>query len=121
MIDNEFDCKPRTEREVLIARSAYLDGTLYSHHSHSSESHARALESELAKRYPLPKVTRRRVLPDPVDPAVEWAVIDGRLAVRYRQLQSPWEREPQRTIMPERVAMWADLLARPTEECEAES
>ena len=84
---------------------------------------------EAAERYPLPTVTRPRVVTDPHlrDDSVSWRVFDG--VIQYREnrdamldsiIDSSWVVGPPQFIpTAERVAMWADLLANPTEEVEA--
>jgi hypothetical protein len=88
--------------------------------------------AEAVKRYPLPKVTRPRVVADPHSWLVErdeafgkvavyWTVASAAAAVNPCDhdgvlLQAP---TPMARPTAARIALWADLLARPTEEVEA--
>lgn len=83
--------------------------------------------AEAARRYPLPTVTRPRVVQDAQ--GVLWRVQLGKgdtVLVEYTERGIPdWRdfnslRAGAPGISRERVALWADLLARPTEEVEAE-
>lgn len=76
---------------------------------------------EAAKRYPLPKVTRPRVLSDGA--GMQYSVIiDGeRLVIQYRHKPNEmWSRTFPGvfTIDAVRAQIFADLLANPTEEVE---
>lgn len=72
--------------------------------------------------YPLPKVQRPRVVTDAQNPDYEWQVnAEGVLWFRWKRDGAPWLRAGSNTenllLVPthERVAMWADLFANPTE------
>lgn len=80
----------------------------------------------IARLYPLPPKVQPRVVPDPTPGFCQsWRCVDGRL--QYRAIGEDWydmrERLKGTTVgegmclfpMPERIAMWADLLANPTE------
>jgi hypothetical protein len=61
--------------------------------------------------YPLQKVARARVIPDPEISNLSWTAADGGI----RQVgNSMWVAGPSN----KRVALWADLLAHPFEEVE---
>lgn len=84
-------------------------------------------DAEAAKRYPLPTVTRPRVVDDnPAHPCGEqWCVIDGTLRYRYAPGRdwmrwSEFRNHSAAAPTPGRVALWADLLANPTETVEAD-
>jgi hypothetical protein len=72
---------------------------------------------DIAKMFPLPKVTRPRVVRD--REGWKWQCIDGRI-----QWSGPrgWRFADVMTyavrVTPERVVLWADLLANPTEDVE---
>lgn len=76
----------------------------------------------LANRlYPLPKVTRPRVVRDTRGSGLEWRSVDGRLQYRDRDAGGGWRPESEIAISPDpdRVAMWSSLLASPTETVDA--
>lgn len=112
-----------TEREaVLRERAAYLWGWRQGRPVGCFEGDA---NREAERRYPLPKVTRRRRVLDPhglavfSDP-VFWTVLDGQrkgvFAVHGDGCSARYQGMP--AVTPERNALWADLLANPTEEVE---
>lgn len=120
-----------TEREYVLAqREAFIDGYITENDCTcdltSGCSSCRDVgEVRAAARYPLPKVTRPRVVADPECGAFEWSVVRGELHVRNPESKSATEWgianghdfgafEPTRR----RVQVWADLLANPTEKCE---
>jgi len=116
------DPKLVTERNaVLRERTAYVRGR---HESLTArpmvQSEAREYEKEAASRYPLPKVTRARVVQDPHDSSMHWRVGDE----RYTPLQfsvngGSWQYGlGSMCATDKRVRVWADLLANPTEEVE---
>lgn len=142
------DEKMVSEREaVMRERKAWLDGVAEGlDKSFDSESepvrwppryyngkgfdHARASWEEQSRRvYPLPKITRPRVVRDPYATAtttVEWSTEkwhDGLVIVWRAKWAPEWKLilstdtpEDGYVITPERVKLWADLLANPTEE-----
>jgi len=65
--------------------------------------------------FPLPTIERPRVVPDPHGMNVVWSVKNGRISPRG---SSAWGQRTVEHITPERVALWADLLANPTETVE---
>ena len=134
----EFDGTPMTKREVLIARDAYEAGVS---EAHANQRDARrvnravglylmdggdaildcdALEKRSASRYPLPKVTRPRVVT--IDNTA-FRFYGGVIQMRHRlgldgapDVWSPAHIVASRRI----VEVWAALVANPTEEVEAE-
>jgi hypothetical protein len=81
----EFDGQPMTKREVLIARRYYEDGVVRGHACEFRGYPGAGLvdlRTDIAKRLPLPKVTRPRVVtyvgPKPHH-VFRYRVIDGRL------------------------------------------
>ncbi len=123
MSDQPDDLTPRTAREVRIARDAWGAGQLDAACPLPDQS-IRGLRAEAARRYPLPTRTRRRRLQDEYD--IWWRT----RTPEERELQYPaiaWEFQYHgRWVLPvgdehvipteRRVAIWADLLATPTEE-----
>jgi hypothetical protein len=119
----EYDGQPMTKREVLIAREAY---TRRSRETYSVEEWERSIrglvEGEAAMTYPLPKVTRPRVVMDgdgagwrfiPISEGVE----NGRF--ERSDTRDLWRPVSQVPAWPDIIAILADLLANPTEEVDA--
>jgi hypothetical protein len=75
-------------------------------------------EGEAARAYPLPKVTRPRVVMDAR--GVKWKVMEGRLHALEPHCDG-WARADNThwLLPPDRVSLWADLFANPTEEVDA--
>lgn len=74
-------------------------------------------ERVAAEEYPLPKITRPRVVTD--SQGTEFRVRDGDLLEGRRQDRPDnpgWGQFSAWDITPERIRLWADLLANPTEE-----
>jgi hypothetical protein len=82
-----------------------------------------------AQRYPMPTVTRPRVVIDPEiggEGSVEWRAVDGIIEVRGGV--RPWRSYPRHGTnesqdyrpTAKRCTLWADLLANPTEQVPAE-
>jgi hypothetical protein len=118
--------KKYTERELVLAqRRAFRDGAqaLYCHkvipsgHSPYADALDEVREST-DKRYPLPKVTRPRVVSDGT---LEWKYENGYVMYRYSG-SSDWysTKYSEVPINPRRVEVLADLLANPTETVDAE-
>jgi hypothetical protein len=106
-----------TEREAVLRERDAVQRTvvaLWDRIKRGDALHNWEGSESLAKRlYPLPLVTRPRVVADPVlGVQFRWCVRAGMLA-RYDADRTPYV-EPT----PERVALWADLLANPTEQVE---
>ena len=104
-----------TERQaVLRERAAFIQGSDWRY----MHSRPKAVPGDItdlerataAERYKLPKTTRPRVVKDPEDAGVRWTIRGGRL--RLYDTDHLGAFEPTR----DRVALWADLLANPTEE-----
>lgn len=111
--------KTVTEREAVLRErtgyyAGYVDGVCAADPGAViSPSH---IQERAAKRFPLPKVTRPRVVADSEGNA--WRVVDGNL--ECRDAVNEWTRVRHCGITAERLRMWADLLANPTEEVEEE-
>lgn len=114
------DEKKYTERDLILAkREGYV--------RHCNEACGQWSEHAMQKfaesAYPLPKVTRARVVKDPMDGS-GWAVKDGMLQWTYdataRMCIIAVFDEPafwsKYRPTPARIRLWADLLANPTEE-----
>ena len=72
-----------TRREVLLAREVYCDAAA-PYFVFSPET----LRKSAANRYPLPVVTRPRVVAVEDQPGVELRIVDG--AVEYRKYRTEW-------------------------------
>lgn len=103
--------EPRyTERDMILAkREAYAAGAK----AWGAASKNGVLRA--AREYPFPKITRPRVVRDKFGVGMLWRVMSGELQSSFRG--NEWCVEPA-YVTPERVALWADLLANPTEEVE---
>lgn len=124
------DNKMVTEREaVLRERKAYAEGaewawrTNYAEHTGAKFNHNGHVDRSAAFRYPLPSITRPRVVKDQEYPNYEWRVVDGSLEWRLHPYSSGWVPIETShgfvglyTVTKQRAAMWADLLNNPTEE-----
>jgi len=114
-----------TERDLVLAkREAYV--MCRSLHGYV-DGFARTLyEKEAVSKYPLPKVTRPRVVKDPESDTngfwmvkggrVQWTCFrngDGTIDLNWRDA-----RPELVAVTPARVALWYDLLDNPTEEVE---
>lgn len=120
-----FDGTPMTKREIRIARQAADSAINHAWPWISSVGRSPWIGSDAIKDrlYPLPKVTRPRVLKDRF--GVDWRMAGNVLENRERD-----GREWRTTLAPtdcdgtsylgtaDRVKLWADLLARPNEEVE---
>lgn len=105
-----------TEREVVLReRKAYVAGW----------RDVNRLDGDMAatRLYPLPSITRPRVVKDPAYPSYEWRVVDGLLEWRRDPYSSGWVSIETAggfigiyAATKQRVAVWADLLSNPTEE-----
>lgn len=65
-----------------------------------------------------PPPTRPRVVRDPLL-AVEHRCVGGRIESRWLDGGDEWFSDARWILTPERVALWADLYARPTEPADA--
>lgn len=103
------DDKTVTEREaVLREREAYVKGRFEAGKGLDWHARSRCL-------YPLPTITRPRVVKDPHSADIVWRCDGG--VLQYRQGNHEWSMGPGYWYAsPERVRLWAELLANPTEE-----
>lgn len=99
-----------TERDLVLAKRQGVRTALI----HETYLSVKQIEGVADYHFPLPKVTRPRVVVDPHNPRVTWSIL-GTVA----RHDGTWGFEPAPTL--ERIKMWADLLANPTEEVEEES
>jgi hypothetical protein len=122
--------KTVTEREAVLrerkaAEDAFLAGT---HTTFSCSGAARDYARQWAvDAHPLPKVTRPRVVRDPHDMNGRWAWYPtlNEFAYAHPEISDgdfygPAVYGPI-PVTSERVRIWADLLANPTEDVEDES
>lgn len=120
---------PTTKQEVLALRRAFEQGvdTLYFHRGIPNTADAELARGEARSRaasyYPLPKITRPRVVSDP-EPGYDqkWRVKDGVLEFNghtgWREAHGCSASGSYGTCLfptPARIMLWADLLANPTE------
>lgn len=108
-----------TERDLILAkRQAFEDGFELGWKGQTTEW--RGLLTEAEARYPLPKVTRPRVVQYPLYHWKKWRVIDGELQRNGSEDDSDeWVSTPLSVMTAARVRVLADLLANPTEEVDA--
>lgn len=111
--------KKYTQRDLVMAkRAAFADGYYASRPATAYDW----CYGEAKRRYQLPKVTRPRVVRDKEWFRAEWKS-DG-CNIFWRLDRGAWSRYPESIdralAWPDkaRVAIWADLLANPTEEVE---
>lgn len=122
-VEMQFEGEKMTAREIAVGRHMFVEGALYQR----PFIHALCdVEHEAERRLPLPKVMRPRVVRDcgSFTTRSEWCVVDGSLRFRDApEREWKWWREfrdyADTAPLPERVKLWADLLANPTEEVEA--
>lgn len=110
------DEKRYTERDLVLAqRVGYV--TCRVEHGYLDKAARSVYERQAAQKYPLPtRTVPRVVMSEPDDLA--WRCVCGQ--IEYR-IGNKWRRadgEHSVAVTPERVALWADLLAHPTEEVE---
>lgn len=128
--------KTYTEREkVMIQRAAFMEG-VNAFNNRTGEWPGSVVLAH--QRYPLPKVTRPRVWVDTsrdihVRGFREFRFAEGQLQTRVPEWgETEWKCLSNGSshatthpdgfkVTPERIAAWADLMANPTEEVEAES
>lgn len=130
------DEKKYTERDLVLAKQeAFVEGSLltFRHFDCSLGSEAglkwRGSSNLAAERYPLPKVTRPRVVQDPHERGMRWRVLrdkdqHGVTYLEYNAFNTGADASWRTGLgtycaTAERVALWADLLANPTEEVDA--
>ena len=119
----EFEGAPMTKREVLIARDAFSRGALWGDECWPIVK--TDADGEAAERYPLRKVTRPRVVRlHPQSPyyafrfrvvggKIEWANLSTDDWTEYGDIEEECHNA-------EFLRALADLLANPTEECDAD-
>jgi len=109
-----------TEREVVLReRVAFTRGWK----EWQSVEHEDDVFGAALRCYPLPTVTRPRVVDDPPGHRLwQWRVLNGQLQCRWNGFggwNTEWgstEKALERIeITPERIKMWADLLDNPNE------
>ncbi len=123
--------KTVTEREaVMRERAAFVKGRSYAE-PHGDDDVCNAAkrngkpcawcEMKAEVEYPLPKVTRPRVVRDPHANSYEWSIRE-RGNAQWRRVNGhnriwldPGDAETQWVMSRERITMLADLLANPTE------
>lgn len=111
-----------TERDAVEReRAAYTEGAKWAWRTNYAEctgarfNHNGHVDRAAAYRYPLPTITRPRVVKDPHSADIVWRCDGG--VLQYRQGNHEWSMGPGYWYaFPERVRLWADLLANPTEE-----
>lgn len=105
-----------SEREaVLREREAYLTRARESYTERGWDQSKNRERAEASRRYPL---ERPRVV---VADCGDWyRIVNGRIEVS-RDGGKSWHFDFQRMPTPKRVALWADLLASPTEEVEEDA
>lgn len=134
------DEKRYTERDLILAkREAFEEGatrvwTAFARETDACPHGWRGSNVLAAEAYPLPKSTRPRVMSDPNSlNGREWRCVGRQFETRVRESSrlaewhlvdwSEYNRgafvEHPLAPTPERVAMWADLLANPTEEVDS--
>lgn len=110
-----------TEREAVEREwKAYCEGAVDVEVRHRGALHCTytvdlaLVQAEAVKRYPLPKVQRPRVVRAPSTANFEFRFMDGN--IQERDINGgEWRRADGWPITPNLVAVWADLLANPTE------
>jgi hypothetical protein len=120
--------KTVTEREaVLRERAAYTRGVVEGRTHNAPRWSSDAIAIRAGRHYPRPTVTRPRVVRDPLDASIEWTVLYDHLHWRRVAGDSAtdWMLGPQGAplgrVTAELCRVWADLLANPNEDVEAES
>ena len=111
-----------TEREAVAReRAAWDEAADFFRHTLSAGRGGEFSKQARDRRYPLPKTTRPRVVKDPIGP-YEWRCVDGELEYRLPDVELSWrDGSPLGwSLTPARVALWADLIERPTEDVEEE-
>lgn len=120
-----------TEREcVLRERAAYQMGVeaMWIQRDVPDTAPIRAafrrMMGEADQHYPLPKATRSRIVEEPGEPQYRYCVIDGEVVWDAHIRNGPawkdlYEPDAPRATA-DRVRIWADLLADPTEEVDDE-
>jgi hypothetical protein len=133
MIENGipvFGGKALTRREILIAREAARLALRYFGVFERTSQGEVQLCRFAANEWPLPKVTVPRVVQDNASDVTQWCVKhweghgDVRIVHWRYKGSDKWHEvigssgDSGYVITPERIAIWADLFANPTEEVE---
>ena len=127
--------KMYTEAEVVRReRAAFVDGANFVMSAPAATRSDGEIRERLAEEYPLPTVTRPRVVPCPTNPRREFRVVNGDLETRIKPSYvasfdggraCEWGRVTDSEVesVPanaDRVRVWADLFANPTEKVPAD-
>ena len=107
-----------TQREEVAAitarRHAFVDGAVWAISLRGVDPPT-APKMEAMKRYPMPTVEVPRVVNDPTLKDYEWSVSNGIVRWRDRNGSGDWSIAPEAVVTVDRVKLWADLIANPTE------
>lgn len=104
-----------TERQAVEReRAAWVEGFLCGADNHSATVRSIALGAAV-RHYPLPKITRPRVVADEF--GVQWKVVDGEVVLHANGDDGGIDVNDYNTTT-KRILLWADLLNNPTEEVE---
>lgn len=112
------DEKMVSERDVVLReRAAFCEGARW--WVYGIGAFVANAETDAAKRYPLPKVKRPRVLTD--EWGYEWRYRGDEMEYRARSIGSPWKPfsdcgDAVFMVNARRVRVWHDLVTNPTEE-----
>lgn len=109
-----------TEKEkVLLLREAFVSGAGYRHSRVTNSAYADEYWEEAKRRYPLPKVTRPRVVTVPMSSRSNGPFCDFKVSgnVIYAAKPPLWEMSVH---TPAGILMLADLVRNPTEEVEVD-
>lgn len=104
----------------MAQREAFVKGAEYAHNTQWC-TNAASPEVMAIRTYEMPKVKRPRVVADPEQKHRQWRVANGSEGPRLEVSSgSGWYGAHEWLPIPERVRVWADLLANPTEVVDAE-
>ena len=110
------DEKKYTEREVILCQQAAFEEGCRAVFRHEEGVTSWQGSRTLArKRFPLPKMTRPRVVHDHND-RCDYRAMNG--TIERRDEWQDWRLVNDTPPTARRVKLWADLLANPTEEVE---
>ena len=110
-----FHGKTMTRREIEIARYAFERGCIAWQRTTDLDPSWPGIVKAAADTFPLPTVTRPRVVHDDVDKC-EYRAVGG--MIQRRDEWQEWYVVNDTALSERRIRLWADLLANPTEECE---
>lgn len=107
-----------TEKEAVLRERAAAELAITSWVSPAVRDREADREDWINRTFPLPKVTRPRVVVDPETDSRHFSVRGGML--HHQWDGGTWETIAWRGIMPTlaRVRLWVDLLERPNEDVE---